>query len=42
METNGSETTGVKIFEVILLVMSALIEIRLSRESGNMPCLPDV
>jgi hypothetical protein len=39
---NGSETTGVKIFEIILLVMSALMEIRLICELGNMPCLPDV
>lgn len=42
MEINGSETKGVKIFEAILLVMSALLEIRVSCESGNMPCLPDV
>jgi hypothetical protein len=30
MEMNGSETKGVKISEAILLVMSALLEIRLS------------
>jgi hypothetical protein len=42
MEMNGSETKGVKITEVILLVMPAFLEIRMSCESGSMPCLPDV
>jgi len=42
MEKNGSEMKGAKIFEVMLLVMSALLEIILSCESSNMPCLPDV
>jgi hypothetical protein len=42
VETNGSEMKGVTTFEAILLVMPALLENRLSCESGNMPCLPDV
>jgi len=41
-QMNGSEMKGVTIFEAILLVMSARLEIRLSCELGNMPCLPDV
>jgi hypothetical protein len=39
---NGSEMKAVTTFEVILLVMSACLQITLSFESGNMPCLPDV
>jgi hypothetical protein len=42
MEKNGSEMKGEKISKAILQVMSALLEIRLSCKSGNMPCLPDV